>query len=90
MSERTETLTIELPSDLAESVRSAVESGRYESVSHMVWAALDYLGEAAAAEPDIETLRRLVREGLDSGPSLDGDAVFAKLREKYMKAAMAK
>jgi putative addiction module CopG family antidote len=90
MSERTETLTIELPSDLVESVRSAVESGRYESVSHMVWAALDYLGEAVAAEPDVETLRRLVREGLDSGPSLDGDAVFAKLREKYMKAAMAK
>jgi hypothetical protein len=56
----------------------------------MVWAALDYLGEAEAAEPDVETLRRLVREGLDSGPSLDGDTVFAKLREKYMKAAMAK
>jgi putative addiction module CopG family antidote len=90
MSGETETLLVELPADVAQSVRSAVESGRYESVSHMVWAALGYLGEAEAAEPDIETLRYLVREGLDSGPSLDGDAVFAKLREKYMKAAMAK
>jgi antitoxin ParD1/3/4 len=90
MSGETETLLVELPAEVAQSVRSAVESGRYESVSHMVWAALDYLGEAAAAEPDVETLRRLVREGLDSGPFLDGDAVFAKLREKYMKVAMAK
>ena len=90
MSGETETLLVELPADVAQSVRSAVESGRYESVSHMVWAALDYLGEAEAAEPDVETLRHLVHEGLDSGPSLDGDAVFAKLREKYMKAAMAK
>jgi putative addiction module CopG family antidote len=90
MSGETETLLVELPADVAQSVRSAVESGRYESVSHMVWAALDYLGEAEATEPDIETLRGLVREGLESGPSLDGDAVFAKLREKYMKAAMTK
>jgi putative addiction module CopG family antidote len=90
MSGETETLLVELPADVAQGVHSAVESGRYESVSHMVWAALDYLGEAAAAEPDVETLRHLVHEGLDSGPSLDGDAVFAKLREKYMKAAMAK
>jgi antitoxin ParD1/3/4 len=89
MSEQTETLTVELPAEVAQNVRSAVESGRYESVSHMVWAALDYLGEAEAAEPDIETLRHLVREGLDSGPPLDGDAVFAELRAKYMKAAMA-
>jgi antitoxin ParD1/3/4 len=86
----TETLTVELPADLAQSVRTAVERGRYESASHMIWAALDYLCEAEAADPDVETLRRLCQEGIDSGPSLDGDAVFAKLREKYMKAATAK
>jgi Arc/MetJ-type ribon-helix-helix transcriptional regulator len=56
MSGETETLLVELPAEVAQSVRSAVESGRYESVSHMVWAALDYLGEAEAAEP---TSRRL-------------------------------
>jgi antitoxin ParD1/3/4 len=89
MSERTETLTIELPSDVAASVRSAVESGRYESASQMVWTALDHLCEAEAAEPDIETLRRLVQEGIDSGPSLDGEAFFAKLHEKYTKGTTA-
>jgi len=32
---------------------------------------------------DVEELRRFVQEGIDSGPSIDTDTVFARLREKY-------
>ena len=31
---------------------------------------------------EIEKLRRLIREGIDSGPSLDADEVFDRLRSR--------
>jgi antitoxin ParD1/3/4 len=85
MSGETETLTIQLPSDVAESVRSAVESGQYESPSQMVRFALDQL-TTEADEPKVEALRRLWREGLNSGAPLRGEEVFSRLRQKYAKS----
>ena len=32
-----------------------------------------------------EHLKRLVMEGIDSGPSIDGEFVCSRLREKYSK-----
>ncbi|GAC1335946.1 MAG: hypothetical protein NVSMB26_21590 [Beijerinckiaceae bacterium] len=89
MSEDNETLTIELPSDLAESVRSAVESGQYKSPSHMVRFALDQLTNEVEV-PDSQTLRRLWQEGLGSGPAVRGEEVFSRLRQKYAKGATGK
>jgi antitoxin ParD1/3/4 len=90
MSERTETLTIELPSDLAESVRSAVESGQYESANEVVCFALDHHLSTDVAEPETETLRRLWQEGRDCGSALRGEEVFSRLRQKYAKGAAGK
>jgi antitoxin ParD1/3/4 len=87
MSEATETLTIELPVDLAESVRSAVESGQYESPSHMVRFALDQLTTEAEG-PNVEALHRLWQEGLDSGAPVRGEEVFSRLRQKYAKSTV--
>jgi antitoxin ParD1/3/4 len=36
-----------------------------------------------AEDVEIEEMRRLVQEGIDSGPSLDGEAEFARLKAKY-------
>lgn len=33
--------------------------------------------------PETEELRRLVQEGIDSGPGLDADVVLARLRTRF-------
>ena len=33
--------------------------------------------------PDPEEFRRLIEEGMNSGPSIDAEIVFARLRAKY-------
>lgn len=33
--------------------------------------------------PEAEGLRRLVQEGIDSGPGLEADAVLARLRARF-------
>jgi Arc/MetJ-type ribon-helix-helix transcriptional regulator len=38
---------------------------------------------------EIEELRRLVQEGIDSGPGLDADAVFARLRARFGQPPVA-
>ncbi|HEX3183029.1 MAG TPA: hypothetical protein VHR44_17560 [Beijerinckiaceae bacterium] len=35
----------------------------------------------------VAELQRLCQEGIDSGPPVDGEAVFRRLREKYAQAA---
>ena len=35
----------------------------------------------------VELLRGLCQEGIDSGPPVDGEPVFRRLREKYAQAA---
>jgi hypothetical protein len=39
---------------------------------------------------DTTELRRLVQEGIDSGPSIDAETVFACLHAKYAKQAKAR
>jgi len=36
---------------------------------------------------DLDDLRRLVQEGIDSGPSIPAEEVFAKLKAKLAGAA---
>ncbi|HEX5320121.1 MAG TPA: type II toxin-antitoxin system ParD family antitoxin [Stellaceae bacterium] len=85
---KAEKISVELPADVAGSVREAVASGGYASVSEVVEDALrSWQAERQGDEMDIEELRRLVQEGIDSGPSVDGEAVFARLRAKYARMA---
>jgi antitoxin ParD1/3/4 len=82
-------ISIALPPDMVSEVRSAVASGEYASASEVVRDALrDWRRKRQAAGAEIEEMRRLVREGIDSGPGRDVDQIFARLRAKY--ADMAK
>src|ERR1019366_9509616 len=79
-----EKLSVALTQDMATEVRAAVASGDYGTVSEVIRDAL----RAWRLRRKIETLetdelRRLVTEGIESGPGLDADAVFAKLRARF-------
>ena len=64
-----EKVSIALTRDMAALVRQAVESGEYASSSEVVRDALrDWKTKRELREKQIEELRRLWREGLDSGP----------------------
>lgn len=81
---RVEKLSIAVTEDMAAELRAAVEGGDYGSVSEVIRDALrDWRLRRKIEALEIEELRRLVREGVDSGPGVDGGAVFARLRARY-------
>ncbi len=65
-----------------------VGSGRYRSIDEVVSAALGLLKEHEPAPTlDLETLRRLWREGVESGGYKPAEEVFARLLAKYRAMA---
>jgi antitoxin ParD1/3/4 len=81
-------VTVALPADTAGVVRDAVASGEYATTSEVIREALrDWSLKRKLAHLEIDELRRLVQEGAESGPGVDADLIFARLRAKY--AAMA-
>ena len=79
-----EQLSVALTSDMIAELRAAVNEGDYGSVSEAVRDALrDWRQRRAAETLETEDVRRLVQEGVDSGPGQDADQVFARLREKF-------
>jgi antitoxin ParD1/3/4 len=82
--ENVETFSVALPPDMAAEIRAAVEEGDYGSVSDVVQDALrEWRLRRKAETLDIGELRRMVQDGIDSGPSLEADAVFARLRARF-------
>ena len=82
-------INIALPAEMAGAVREAVDSGEYASASEVVCDALrDWDLKRQLETMDVEEVRRLVQEGADSGPGIDGKAALARLRAKYV--AMSK
>jgi antitoxin ParD1/3/4 len=79
-----EKLSVALTQDMAAEVRDAVASGDYGSVSEVIRDALRGWRLRRKIET-VETgeLRRLVLEGIESGPGLDADAVFSRLRARF-------
>ena len=78
-----EKLSVALTPDMVAEVRAAVEGGDYGSVSEVVRDALrDWRLRRKIETLETEELRRLVQEGIDSGPGLEADAVFARLRAR--------
>lgn len=76
--------SITLSPELAAMVDSAVSAGEYASASEVIRDALrqwkerrDLLGYS------VEELRRLLREGIESGPSVEGPSAMKRLTEKY-------
>jgi antitoxin ParD1/3/4 len=65
-------------------VRAAVEGGDYGSVSEVIRDALrDWRLRRKIETLETEELRRLVREGIDSGSGLDATQVFDHLRARF-------
>lgn len=65
-----EKVSIALTPEIAAIVRQAVESGEYASNSEIVREALrDWKLKRALQQQEIEEIRRLWNEGLNSGPS---------------------
>jgi antitoxin ParD1/3/4 len=86
----TEQITVSLPRDVVERVRRAVQAGEYASVAEAVEAAVVlWDAEQNGAEPDTETLRQMVAEGLASGQPIDADDVFSALNARLAKLRAA-
>jgi antitoxin ParD1/3/4 len=81
---KVEKISIALPHDMVADLKAAVDRGEYATTSEAVREALrDWRLKRKVEELDVEDLRRLVQEGIDSGPSVDAETVFARLRAKY-------
>jgi antitoxin ParD1/3/4 len=81
---KVEKVSIALPHDMVADLKAAVDRGEYATTSEAVREALrDWRLKRKVEELDVEDLRRLVQEGIDSGPSVDAETVFARLRSKY-------
>jgi antitoxin ParD1/3/4 len=84
-----EKLSIALPPEMANLLREAVDSGEYASASEVVRDALRAWTRKRKLETlELSELRRLVREGMESGPAVDAEPVLSHLEAKY--AAMRK
>jgi len=65
-------------------IRQQVESGRYASASEIVREALRLLEtRERLREIELEEYREKIREGMESGPGIQADEVFARLEAKY-------
>jgi antitoxin ParD1/3/4 len=84
-----EKLSIALPMEMASLLREAVESGEYASASEVVRDALRAWKRKRKLETlELSELRRLVQDGIESGPAVDPEPVLSRLESKY--AAMLK
>ena len=83
-----EKISVALPPEMLAVVRAVVESGEYSSASEVIREALrDWKLKRKVEALELDELRRLVQEGISSGPSVDAELVFSRLRAKY--AAMS-
>jgi antitoxin ParD1/3/4 len=77
-------VSIALPTDMLGEIRAAVETGEYATTSEVVREALrDWRAKRRLQQAEIEELRRLIREGDESGPSIPADEVMARLHQRY-------
>lgn len=75
-----ERLTITVPAAMAATLRETVAGGEYASTSEVVREALrDWTRNHNAERRELETLREAIRVGLDSGPGIPAEEVYAEL-----------
>ncbi|HEV2132735.1 MAG TPA: type II toxin-antitoxin system ParD family antitoxin [Terracidiphilus sp.] len=80
-----EKLSIALPSEMAATVRRAVEAGEYSSNSEVIRDALrDWTHRRNLREQGVADLRKRWQEAVaDSSEGLDAAPVFNRLKRKY-------
>ena len=90
----TERLVVDLPADLVAAVRQEVQSGAFATESEVLEAILRvWHSEQEIEEPDIETLRAFVAEGIadaDAGRLVPAEEVYARLRARIKAIAASK
>jgi len=65
-------------------IRQQLESGRYASASEVVREALRLLEtRERLRQIELEEYREKIREGMESGPGIPANEVFARLEAKY-------
>jgi antitoxin ParD1/3/4 len=87
-----EKMSIALTPELAAAVREAVATGQYVSSSEVVRDALrDWQLRRALHQKELEELRRLWQEGIDSGPGRLADlpAIKAEARRRFEQTSTA-
>lgn len=78
-----EVLTLTLAPELAADLRAAVTTGGYASPGEVVSEALQEWRLRRLNTAEAEGLRRLVREGIESGPGLEDGQVAARLSARF-------
>lgn len=90
----TERLVVELPSDLVEGLRDSIKAGAFASESQAIEVLLrSWYGSDDVGEPDIETLRAFVAEGVadaDAGRLHEAEEVYARVRARIAEIAASK
>lgn len=77
-----ERVTITLPAEMVAILRHTVEGGEYASTSEVVREALrDWARSRDEERRNLEALRDAIRIGLDSGPGIPAEDVYAELRQ---------
>ncbi|RZF64146.1 type II toxin-antitoxin system ParD family antitoxin [Sphingomonas populi] len=83
-----ERMTITMPAEMAAILRQTVAGGEYASTSEVVREALREWTRARDIERrDLESLREAIQAGLNSGPGIPAEEVFAELRARYANKA---
>jgi antitoxin ParD1/3/4 len=78
-----EKVSVAVTAEMAAMMREVVEAGEYASTSEVVREALrDWKLRRTQRDRGIEELRRLWDEGIASGPSVDGEEAFGRIKGK--------
>ncbi len=84
-------VSVALTPEIVAMLKEAVDTGEYTSTSEVVREALRaWKFRRTEHEMDIAELRRLWNEGMDSGPPIEAERVFRRLRQKYVRQAPTK
>jgi antitoxin ParD1/3/4 len=75
-----ERLTITVPAAMAATVKAAVEGGGYASTSEVIREALrGWMRDQDAERRALDELRAAIKVGLESGPGIPAEEVYAEL-----------
>lgn len=78
-----EKMSVALTPEMAAMMRQVVEAGEYASASEVMREALrDWKQRRMQRAKAVEELGKLWDAGMDSGPALNGDEAFARIRQK--------
>lgn len=89
---KVEKISIALPAELVDTLKDAVKGGQYSSASEIVREALrDWKLKQLLRKETVKEIRRLWREGIDSGPGrfASADELKAEARRQFEKRKQA-